>query len=69
MYYEAGISYIDEYQDAKGKLRERKKSEKFLLRATSITDAEAKLKEKIKNVYNNYTIKYVKESVILSVFE
>ena len=69
MYYEIGISYIEETEDAKGNLKERKRTEKFLVRASSITDAETKVREKIKNVYNDYTVKYVKESPILSVFE
>jgi len=69
MYYEVGVSYIEEYEDAKGNAKERKKTEKFLVRATGIPDAEKKVKEKVKNIYTDYTVKYVKESAILSVFE
>ena len=69
MYYEIGINYIEEYEDAKGNPKERKRTEKFLVKADSISHAEAKVKEKIKNIYSDYTVKYVKESPILSVFE
>ncbi|GEM_PF-1983854 len=69
MYYEIGISYIETYEDAKGNPKERKRTEKFLVRENSISDAEAKVKEKIKNIYSDYSVKYVKESPILSVFE
>ena len=69
MFYEIGINYIEETEDAKGNLKERKRTEKFLVKATSIPNAEAKVREKIKNIYNDFTVKYVKESPILSVFE
>ena len=69
MYYEVGISYIEEYEDAKGNPKERKRTEKFLVRENSISGAETKVKEKIENIYNDYSVKYVKESPILSVFE
>lgn len=68
-YYEVGIIYQEEYEDAKGNLKYKRKSEKFLVKESSISKAEEKLKEKVKNVYNDYTIKYVKESPIMSVFE
>lgn len=69
MYYEIGISYIEETEDAKGNPKERKRTEKFLVKENSISGAEAKVREKIKNIYSDYTVKYVKESPVLSVFE
>jgi len=69
MYYEVGVSYIEEYEDSKGNPKERKKTEKFLVKAIGIPDAESKVKDKVKNIYSDFTVKYVKESAILSVFE
>jgi len=69
MFYEVGISYIEEVEDAKGNMKERKRGEKFLVKARGISNAEERAREKIKNIYNDFTVKYVKESPILSVFE
>lgn len=69
MFYEVGINYVEEIEDSKGNLKERKKTEKFLVKSESITAAEAKVKDKIKNIYQDFTVKYIKESPILSVFE
>jgi hypothetical protein len=69
MFYEVGISYVEEIEDSKGNLKERKKTEKFLVKSESITAAESKVKDKIKNIYQEFTVKYIKESPILSVFE
>jgi len=69
MFYEIGISYVEEVEDAKGNLKERKRTEKFLVKASGISNAEELARAKIKNIYNDFTVKYVKESPILSVFE
>lgn len=69
MYYEVGISYVEEYEDSKGNPKERKRTEKFLVKALAIGEAETKVRNKVKNIYSEFSVKYVKESPIMSVFE
>lgn len=64
MYYTARVAL--HFDDAKG--RPKKKTETYLVKAESVTDAEAIVNEKFKDYTQEFEVKSVSQSQIVDVY-
>ena len=64
MYYTANVSL--HFEDAKGHVK--KKTETYLVKAESVTDAEAIVNEKFKDYTQEFEVKSVSQSRIVDVY-
>jgi len=66
-YFEVTVEFISEIETKSGAIKEKKIKEKYLVEADSVTFAESKVNEWLKDTPYEFSVKLAKESKISAV--